>query len=101
MVSSFQQRQILDKRFHLVFPLMMGLEVLLRIRRQLGSRIVVIILTSSALESDIEKAYALGANAFLVKPTSISELQSMLKGSLQNGGLSLHFQIGRAWEDVF
>lgn len=63
----------------LKLPCMMGLEVLQWIRRQLGSRIVVVVLTSSALECDIEKAYALGANAFLTKPNNISVLQSMLK----------------------
>ena len=63
----------------LKLPRMMGLEVLEWIRKQLGNRIVVIVLTSSALESDIAKAYALGTNAFLIKPTDISVLQSMLK----------------------
>ena len=63
----------------LKLPRVMGLELLLWIRRRLGNRIPVVVLTSSALESDIEKAYAYGANAFLIKPTDISVLQSMLK----------------------
>ena len=63
----------------LKLPRMMGLEVLQWIRRELGSQIVVIVLTSSALESDINKAYALGANAFLIKPGDHKTLQSMLK----------------------
>ncbi|MGZ8899282.1 MAG: response regulator, partial [Limisphaerales bacterium] len=65
----------------LKLPCVMGLEVLQWIRRHLGSRIVVIVLTSSVLESDIEKAYALCANAFLIKPNNISVLQSMLKSA--------------------
>lgn len=63
----------------LKLPRMMGLEVLEWIRRTLGNGIAVIVLTSSALESDIDRAYALGANAFLIKPASIASLQAMLK----------------------
>ena len=63
----------------LKLPRVMGLEVLEWIRRELGSRIIVIVLTSSALESDIEKAYRLGANAFLIKPSDTSRLETMLK----------------------
>lgn len=63
----------------LKLPRVMGLDVLQWIRRQFGSRIIVIVLTSSVLESDIAKAYTCGANAFLIKPTDISVLQSMLK----------------------
>jgi CheY-like chemotaxis protein len=63
----------------LKLPRMMGLEVLQWIREEFGSRVVVVVLTSSALESDIDKAYALGANAFLVKPGDHQTLQSMLK----------------------
>ena len=32
---------------------------------------------------------------------SLQEVMQEIKGSLGNGGLSLHFRIGRAWEDVF
>lgn len=63
----------------LKLPRVLGLGVLEWIRRELRSRIVVVVLTSSALESDIEKAYCLGANAFLIKPTDISRLKTMLK----------------------
>ncbi|MGZ8901499.1 MAG: response regulator, partial [Limisphaerales bacterium] len=65
----------------LKLPRVSGLELLQWIRTHLGSRIVVIVLTSSALDSDIEKAHALGATAFLIKPTDISVLQSMLKST--------------------
>lgn len=63
----------------LKLPRVMGLGVLEWVRRELGSGIVVVVLTSSALESDIEKAYCLGANAFLIKPTDINRLRRMLK----------------------
>ena len=63
----------------LKMPRMMGLEVLQWIREEFGSRVAVIVLTSSPLESDIEKAYALGANAFLIKPGDNKTLQVMMK----------------------
>jgi len=42
--------------------------------------IPVIILSGSAQPSDIEKAYRLGANAFLVKPASLEKLAQMMDG---------------------
>lgn len=59
----------------LKLPLMDGFEVLSWIRKQPMLRhIIVIVLTSSTQERDIERAYELGANAFLVKPTSVDKL---------------------------
>jgi len=60
----------------LKLPRVMGLEVLKWIREQPElKRLIVIILTSSRLEPDIETAYQLGANAYLVKPSSPFELR--------------------------
>ncbi len=60
----------------LKLPGVMGMEVLKWIREQPELKtLIVIILTSSRLEPDIERAYQLGANAYLVKPSSPSELR--------------------------
>lgn len=41
--------------------------------------IPVIVYSSSHLEQDIRKAYSLGANSYITKPTSISEMAEILK----------------------
>jgi CheY-like chemotaxis protein len=62
----------------LKLPQTMGLEVLEWIRGQPALKnLIVIVLTSSRLGSDIAKAYDLGANAFLVKPSSPPELREI------------------------
>jgi CheY-like chemotaxis protein len=64
----------------LKLPLKHGFEVLASLRQQPSLRgIVVIILTSSSEESDVSKAYDLGANAFLVKPTSVDKLTEIVR----------------------
>jgi CheY-like chemotaxis protein len=56
-------------------PRMTGLDVLKWVRHQPGlAGLVVIIFTSSHHEPDVERAYRLGANAFLVKPSDADEL---------------------------
>jgi len=63
----------------LKLPLVMGMEVLKWIRAQPELQtIIVIIFTSSHLPSDVEKAYRLGANSFLVKPSDPEKLQELL-----------------------
>ena len=55
----------------LKLPRKMGLEVLEWIRREPSLKsIIVIIFSSSIHEGDVRRAYALGANAFLLKPAS-------------------------------
>ena len=63
----------------LKLPHVMGLDVLkwIRAHPQLKA-VVVIIFTSSELASDVETAYALGANSYVVKPSSPGKLQEML-----------------------
>lgn len=57
-----------------------GLEVLRWIREKPELRaLVVLILTTSRERNDLEKAYTLGANAFLVKPPAYQELAEMVK----------------------
>lgn len=56
-----------------------GLEVLGWLREQkVFSNVIVIALTTSREPRDISEAYRLGANAYLVKPTSPSQLQRMM-----------------------
>lgn len=64
----------------LKLPLKHGFEVLACIRQQpLLRNIVIVILTSSSEEKDVSKAYDLGANAFLVKPTSAEKLTEIVR----------------------
>jgi CheY-like chemotaxis protein len=59
----------------LKLPHKMGLDVLRWIRRQPEFKaLIVIILTASINEGDLQRAYELGANAFLVKPSSAADL---------------------------
>jgi CheY-like chemotaxis protein len=56
-----------------------GLEVLkwLRLEALIKSP-VVLVLTTSKEPSDVEKAFDLGANAYLAKPSSVSQLYEMM-----------------------
>ena len=59
-------------------PKVNGFNVLAFVRSQPGlKRIPIIILTSSSRNEDVERAYDMGANAFLVKPAALSELIAM------------------------
>lgn len=59
----------------LKIPRRPGLEVLAWIRAHPSVRLIpVIVLTSSKESSDLRRAYAAGANAFLVKPSSLTRL---------------------------
>ena len=64
----------------LKLPQVMGMDVLRWIREQphLGT-IVVLVFTSSRLPPDISKAYRLGANSYLVKPSTPGELPDMAR----------------------
>ncbi|HLX69347.1 MAG TPA: response regulator [Verrucomicrobiae bacterium] len=61
-------------------PRVSGLEVLAWIRSQPQlKRLPVILLTSSSQSSDINRAYDLGANSFLVKPPDLDSLTQLVK----------------------
>jgi CheY-like chemotaxis protein len=61
-------------------PRVSGLEVLAWIREQPRlRRLPVILLTSSSQTSDINRAYDLGANSFLVKPPDLDSLTQLVK----------------------
>jgi CheY-like chemotaxis protein len=61
-----------------------GLEVLEWIRQQPGlKRMVVVVFSSSSLEQDVDRAYDLGANSFIQKPSDAEhtvEIAQLLKG---------------------
>jgi len=55
-------------------PHVHGLEVLKQIREDPRLRkLIVVVLTSSIADSDIERAYELGANSYLSKPNNLEE----------------------------
>jgi CheY-like chemotaxis protein len=64
----------------LKLPRRSGFEVLQAVRANpvLG-RLVVVVLTSSRESADIEKAYALGANSYLVKPISPDAMSELVQ----------------------
>ena len=62
----------------LKLPRVMGLAVLKWLRAQPKFRsIIVVVLTSSVDERDLQNAYALGANAYLVKPADTIRLEAI------------------------
>jgi CheY-like chemotaxis protein len=82
-------KQFADRQAHpipylilldLKLPHKTGFDVLAWIRAQPVLRtLIVIVLSSSIDEGDLEKAYQLGANAFLVKPSDMVTLVEMCK----------------------
>ncbi len=65
----------------LKLPRRSGLEVLAWLRQQPGlKRLPVVVLTSSDEGGDVNRAYDLGANSYLVKPVDFDALQGMVKG---------------------
>ena len=65
-------------------PLMSGAEFLRWIRHDAKwKRLPVVVLTSSASEHDMQEAYDLGANGYLVKPSAQEAFISMVRGFAQ------------------
>lgn len=57
-----------------------GFEVLQWIRADATcKRLLVVVLTSSNLQADVDRAYELGTNSYLVKPVEFSEMLSLLQ----------------------
>jgi len=42
-------------------------------------RLLIVVLTSSNLQSDVDKAYELGANSYLVKPVEFDDMVNLIK----------------------
>ena len=63
----------------LKLPRVMGFEVLKWIRQQAALKtITVIVLTSSDLKPDVDQAYRLGADSYLVKPSTLDKFKETL-----------------------
>lgn len=61
-------------------PYISGLDVLRQIRATPELRkLIVVVLTSSALDSDVVQAYEIGANSFLVKPSRLDEQKALAR----------------------
>lgn len=61
-------------------PTRNGFDVLQWLRTKPGlSRLTVVVLTASAREEDVERAFDLGANSYLVKPATVAELVTMIR----------------------
>lgn len=57
-----------------------GFEVLQWLRTQPDfKRLLVVVLTSSNLQADVDRAYDLGANSYLVKPVEFNEMVNMIQ----------------------
>jgi CheY-like chemotaxis protein len=64
----------------LKMPRKSGLEVLEWVRKQPGlKRLPIVVLTSSNQSPDINRAYELGANSYLVKPAGFDSLLELVK----------------------
>ena len=63
----------------LKLPYVMGLDVLKWIRQQHELAPIVLILSASSDGADISMAYHLGANAYLVKPSEVRQLDVIVK----------------------
>ncbi len=64
----------------LKMPRMDGMQVLQHIRSdQRWCRLPVVVLTSSREERDLERCYALGANAYVVKPVRFTDFERAIK----------------------
>jgi CheY-like chemotaxis protein len=64
----------------LKMPCTDGFEVLQWIRSQPDfKRLLVVVLTSSNLQADVDRAYELGANSYLVKPVEFSQMVNMIQ----------------------
>jgi CheY-like chemotaxis protein len=67
----------------LKMPRMNGMEVLAWIRSQPAlKRLVVVVLTASNQEVEVNRAYEMGANSYLVKPVELESLVEIVRGLL-------------------
>lgn len=64
----------------LKMPLTSGFDVLSWIRRQPHlAQVVVVVMSGSKNDADIDRAYALGANSYLIKPSRFEEMVKMME----------------------
>lgn len=81
----------------LKLPRMPGLEVLAWLRKQPGlHRLPVVVLTSSRETSDVNQAYELGANSYLLKPVTFDGLAKIVSNLDRYWGeLNIHPEVER------
>ncbi|RUR86561.1 response regulator [Chlorogloeopsis fritschii PCC 9212] len=63
----------------LKMPRKSGFDVLEWLQQQMVPRLAVVVLTTSTKNEDIERAYALGAKAYLVKPITLERFMKALE----------------------
>lgn len=64
----------------LKMPKVNGFDVLEWARREPGlKRLLIVVLTSSNVQADVDRAYELGANSYLVKPVEFDEMVHMIQ----------------------
>lgn len=65
-------------------PRMGGFEVLEWLRNHPNCSVIpVIVLSASSEDEDIRRAYQMGANAYLIKPSALDDLQQMVKTAFE------------------
>ncbi len=63
-------------------PKIDGLEVLMEVKRNPRTRAIpVVMLTSSAIDADVMRAYALGANSFVQKPMEFERFRAVVRAA--------------------
>ncbi len=83
-INSYADRASFPLAFLLLLDLKMpgtdGFEVLQWVRSQPNlKRLLVVVLTSSNLQADVDRAYELGANSYLVKPVEFNQMVNMIQ----------------------
>lgn len=83
-INGYADRSRFPLPFLLLLDLKMpgtdGFAVLQWIRAQPDlKRLLVVVLTSSNLQADVDRAYELGANSYLVKPVEFNEMVNMIQ----------------------
>jgi len=82
--GAYSNRERFPLPFLLLLDLKMpgtdGFEVLQWVRGEPDlKRLLVVVLTSSNLQADVDRAYELGANSYLVKPVEFDEMVNMIQ----------------------
>lgn len=82
--GTYSDRQRFPSPFLLLLDLKMpgtdGFEVLQWVRSQAElKRLLVVVLTSSNVQADVDRAYELGANSYLVKPVGFNEMVHLIQ----------------------
>jgi CheY-like chemotaxis protein len=82
--GAFADRERFPSPFLMLLDLKMpgtdGFEVLKWARGEPElKRLLIVVLTSSNLQSDVDKAYELGANSYLVKPVEFNEMVNLIQ----------------------